>query len=156
MIYLFDENVIINFFKLYPKEVFSKLHDDIQKIIDEGRIFCVDSMFDNLSSKNKDDEMQKFLKQNKEIFLKPTEPEFKFIKDELFTKQHYRGKLITNQDVLAPKSDISDPYLVAKSHLEKHTLVTDEGQNKMPLVCKDFNIKCIDRLNFFVEENLKY
>lgn len=158
MTYLFDEDVIINIFQHYPEKVFPQLHNDLQALIDTGGMLCVDAMFNNLGTtdKKKTDAVSKFVEKNKKIFQKPTEEELIFIKEELLAGKNYRERLIRNQDVIASTSDIADPYLIAKAHTQGYTLVTDEGERKMPYVCREFKIKCINRINFFLEKDWKY
>lgn len=77
----------------------------------------------------------------------------------------YRNEALTSDKGWA-KESIADPWIIAIALAENYTIVTNERKNnglnsknpsksvKIPDICQDLNVKCIDMLGFFKDVNL--
>jgi hypothetical protein len=97
------------------------------------------------------------VKANNRIFEAPGENEAKFIAD-MFRKEQYRG-LVKRQNMLKGLP-VADPFVIAAAKIHNSCLITDEslkkGGARIPTLCQDFGIECINVEDFLKREDLKY
>ena len=96
-------------------------------------------------------------KANHRIFRAPGEDESEFIA-EMFRKEQCRG-LVRRQNMLKGLP-VADPFVIAAAKVHGACVITDEslkkGAARIPTLCQDFGIECINVEEFLNRENLKY
>jgi hypothetical protein len=145
-IYIIDACALIDASKNYPlgKKTFQGIWDKISEMFKEGNLMSSAEIFDEV----KDKDISEWLKQYKSSFLPLDESIQKTTKEVL--KQF--PKMI-NINKNKKSSSNGDPFLVATA-IEKHgVIVTNErkGENKIPNVCKFYNIESISLIQFIDE-----
>lgn len=98
-----------------------------------------------------------WVKLNHRLFRVPNEAESKFIA-EIFREEQYRG-LVKRQNMLKGLP-VADPFVIAAAKVHQGCVITDEllkkGGARIPTLCRDFGIECINVEEFLSRENLKY
>ncbi len=150
--YSFDTDVYITIWRhSYPRDVFIKLWEDLEKMIKEGVIISSATVLVELSRQR--DEIHEFFRQVPHLFVEPDEEE-----------QNYVRNLINHQDfnkwgLSSSEKHLADPYVVALAKVHNLSVVTFETHhqtNSIPHVCAILDIKCMKYLDLLREENLRY
>jgi len=150
--YIFDSGPFIDL-KNYPSDIFASLWDKLLNMIDNGEILSSSEVLRELE--DYDDEIAKWAKANKKIFLKPTLEEQKEVQKIL--EKH--PDLVKEEAILLGKP-YADPFVIAQAKLHNCTLVHNEkykpNAHKIPNVCKTFNVDEIPLFEFFRREKWKF
>ena len=98
-----------------------------------------------------------WVKNNRHIFKRPNEKEL-YVVSEIFKLPQYLG-LVKRQNLLKGLP-VADPFVVASAKVKGAFVVTQENRVKngarIPNVCEDFKVDCINLEQFFEREKLKY
>lgn len=150
--YIFDTGPFIDL-KNYPVDVFTSLWDNFIFMINNGEILSSIEVFRELE--DYDDEIAKWAKSNKKIFIKPTLEEQMEVQRIL--ERH--PDLVKEEAILLGKP-YADPFVIAQAKLQNCTLVHSEkykpNAHKIPNVCKTFNVEEIALFEFFRREKWKF
>lgn len=146
-IYVIDACALIDAAKNYnmSKKVFEDIWILIDSMVAEGKLISSIEVKNEL----KDDDIKEWSKQNKEMFMDLTE-EIQNITREILRKYPSIIKIQTK------KNSNADPFLIATAIYKEGVMVTNEkkGKNKIPNICKELNVPCID-LKEFLDEILE-
>ena len=104
------------------------------------------------------DYIETWVKNHHDIFLPPSEDESKIVA-EIFKKEQYRG--LVRREKMLKGLPVADPFIIAAAKAsEGGCVVTQEslkpGGARIPTVCADLKIKCIDLEQFLEQQELKY
>lgn len=147
--YCIDASALIDLgTRYYPKDIFPTLWEKIEACIhNEEILFAPRQVLVELE--RKDDDIYKWAKKNKEMFLDLNLQEQEIAKD-ILTKF---PKLV---DTSAEKED-ADPFLIALAKVKRWTVISSEvtgGKKKIPIpdVCYALKVKHISVLEYFREQ----
>jgi hypothetical protein len=140
-------------FKHYPKDTFRALWQNFSELVESGEIISSSEAKKELQAL--DDDIAKWSKENKVVFLKPTSEELNTVKQIL--KSH--PELLKQKSINIGNPE-ADPFLIAQARSRNIPVVTIEqykdGGHKIPNVCKDLKVKCLHLFAFFKEEGWRF
>lgn len=152
MIYVFDNNVYINLFWNFYRSRFPTLRQKFDAYIVSGQIISVREVLNEIEGR--DDQLSKWAKQNRQIFIHPSFEELAFISD-IFKVNHFQ-MLVRIEERLKGKP-VADPFVIAKAKVIQGCVVTDESLRpnaaKIPNVCEYFGVDCLNLEGFMEKEN---
>ena len=154
-VYCIDTSSLIEMKDRYPVDVFVDLLPKMAKLIEGGRLIAPIEVKREIE--RGDDELKRWIKGEKKLFVKPDIRQIKKVK-----------QILTGHPFLAKSGEIAasnaDPWLIALAIVKneeqqeklfsdiRYIVVTEEPQispNKIPAVCRSYNIECINLLEFF-------
>lgn len=150
-VYVIDTCSLLALTETYPKDVFPGVWDKVDEMIDDGVLISCDDVLEELASK--DDDVLAWAKARSHIFKELDDP----IQVSAIEILQTHANLV---DVKNNKSS-ADPFLVATARVYGGTVVTEENfsggpeKSKIPDVCRDYEIDCIDLLDMLRRESLK-
>jgi len=164
-VYILDTSSIIDLFRLYPLDIFSKLWENIDDLIKKERVISHEYVLKELSKR--DDEIYKWAKSRKNVFVGITKDQVEIIKRLSEEIEEFRKLVEEGKD----KDIHADPWLIALS-IEKEQqrkilevkvktiIITEERfrQNKVniPFVCQKLNIEYTNIIGLMRKENWKF
>ncbi len=167
MIYVLDTNVLSSAFKIIKIESFPAFWYSLEKLINDNLIISTREVYRELENffikkdKSDNDVVTVWLLGHKNIFLTPSQ-EVCSVVARIFENKHYK-QIIKKDNILTGKPE-ADPFVIAQAKIIHGTVVTNEvykdNAAKIPNICKDFGVKCIDAdefykfVNEFFDENL--
>lgn len=154
MIYVFDSNTLIKIFNNYYRAQFPSFWEKFDSAVVEREIISVRAVKNELEY-GKDD-LSRFVGEN-DIFDAPTDEETEFVAT-IFQTQHFQN-LISKKARLLGK-EVADPYLIARAKIQEACVVTEEklkpNAAKIPNVCQEFKVGCINLEQFMKNENWSF
>lgn len=165
--YLLDTNIYISFYeRYYPEKNFPTFWKKFTPILQEKVVVP-----DIVVAENQHNPWfrQKYLKENyTQDFIKHKNysNEWAEVLQYISESDYYSEKALSSQKAWTHES-IADGWIIAIAKKENYTIVTDEDRNinlsvhqpaknpKIPDVADALGVKCINRLKFFDEVNLK-
>jgi len=152
--YFFDTNVFSTL-GYYYRSQFPTIWGRLDALVTEGNLYSVREVLRELERYNASADINSWIKSNKRIFLMPTDAEIRIV-TEIMNNTEYRS-LVARKKIR--KGDpVADPFLIAASKSRNGLLVTqekDEGM-RIPRVCRDLNVRCINLEVFLNIEGLKF
>ena len=149
---MFDTSAFIVLKNFYPG-TFTTLWNRIDTLVANGTIVSVREVFNELHNYNDADFVQDWAKQHKAVFAKPSNDELLFVQ-KILAIPHFQV-LIGNKAILKG-TPVADPFVVAAAMVKGATVVTQEGLKpnaaKIPNVCEEFGIPCVDLEAFMAEQ----
>ena len=161
-IYCVDTSSFIEMKESYPKDIFPNLWENIEKLCKNGRLIDPDEVKKEIEKG--DDDLKRWIKRKNinKIFIESDESQFKHVK-----------KILKDHNFLAkPGKDgpNADPWLIALAiekmneqqenlFKDEYIVVTEESKvrnDRIPYVCKAYNIECINLIEFFRSEGWKF
>lgn len=155
MIYVFDLGPFRILFNNYYRSRFPTLWDNFDNMIVDGTVVSVREVYKEIQAKN--DMLLLWAKNNKDVFKPPTEEEIEYVKD-IFKINHFQS-IIRKQSILKG-SPVADPFVIAKARSINGCVVTvehnKENSSRIPNICKEFNIGCLDLEGFMEKEGWRF
>ena len=157
-IYVIDTSSLIEMKDKYPRDVslFKPVWENVEKLCREGRLITSIEVLKEIEQG--DDELKRWLKSRRKIFIKPNKSQFAKISEILskFSFLAKPGKPGPNADpwviaLAVEKNDEEQKGLFPN----KYIVVTEESKtkiDKIPAVCKNYNIECINLIELFRRE----
>ncbi len=158
--YVADSSALIEIQRKYPNDVFEKLWKNLSSLADEKKIIAPKQVFDEINRFVREDYLKKWAVDHKSMFKEPSPAHIRKVAEILARFP----KLID----ASSEFEQADPYVIAlalckesQSKLIENVriVVTEESfirENKIPFVCGKLNVKCINTLEFFRQENWKF
>jgi len=156
-IYCVDTSSLIEMRACYPRDIFPTLWRNIEGLCREGRIIAPIEVKKEIEEG--DDELIRWLnrKDIRKIFIEPNETQMKIVADIL---KNY--SFLAKPEKPGPNAD---PWLIALAIEQNNLLfnkcivVTEESKekpNRIPAVCRNYNIECIRLIELFRREEWKF
>ena len=156
-VYIIDTCSIIDLFRLYPPDVFSKLWKNLDKLVKEGRLISHRFVLDELSKKS--DPAFKWARERRTMFKDVTHEQTKIIKN-IATRF---------PEIIDPDKDVdADPWLLALEKEKQQRLlhkteikviITEErfkpNRINIPFVCRQLGIECTNLIGLMRKEGWK-
>lgn len=156
--YVIDTSSLIEMKDKYPRDVslFKPIWENVEKLCRNGRLIAPIEVLKEIEQG--DDELKRWSKNRRKIFIKPDESQFAKISEILNT-----FSFLAKSEKLGPNAD---PWVIALAvekneegqkvlFPNKYIVVTEESKtkpNKIPAVCKNYNIECVNLIELFRRE----
>lgn len=154
--YVFDTNVFRALDIITPK-TFPTIWKCIDDLVNQNKLWSVREVRRELDRNCPLKHIEEWVKNNRHIFRRPNDKEL-YIVSEIFKRPQYLG-LVKRQNLLKGLP-VADPFLVASAKINSAFVVTQENRVKngarIPNVCSDFGVECVNIEQFFEKENIKY
>lgn len=154
--YVVDSDTLIHLFHYYYQERFPSLWNKFDAMIEEESIISVSEVFREIE--NGQNRLASWAKSKKQkIFKKPAPEELVFVA-EIFKISHFQ-ELISERSRLKGKP-VADPFIIARAKIQNGCVITQEKNTpnaaKIPNVCQNFGVDCIDLEGFMVREEWRF
>lgn len=150
--YVFDSNIFINLQRRQPIDIYPSLWNILSELMTTGIIISSQEVLDELAVSG--DDLVKWAKTRKESFIASDVA----IQNEVRAiLQNFRGLVEGGK-----KKNSADPFVIALAKEKQCILVTEEKRNgnkdtpKIPDICAEYNISCIDFVDFSRREKLSF
>ena len=147
-LYCIDASSIILLRQSYPKDIFITLHQLITPIFKSGKILVINSVLEELKTKEPD-------LFNFTVQTVPKERQEKYENYILTAQQIIR----TYYDGKGKSHNIkADPHIISCAKSENLTVITEElgsDPTKIPYICSHEGVKCINFIEFLKQEKIK-
>jgi hypothetical protein len=155
-VYIFDTNVFITLGHYYPSR-FPTIWNKIDELATNGSLRSVKEVFKELQNQCHFEHVFKWAKDNKRIFTAPGDDELKIVAD-IFKQEKYRG-LVKKANILKGLP-VADPFIIASAKVNGALVVTQEAFKhdgaRIPTICADISVDCINLEKFLEYEGLQY
>ncbi|MEG0863324.1 MAG: DUF4411 family protein [Clostridia bacterium] len=143
-IYIFDSNVFISLQRRQPIDVYPSVWEKIGDLMKDGVIISSREVFDEIAIG--DDTLVEWVKQRKEYF----------IQSEVNLQSRVREILKEHRGLVegGKKKNNADPFVIALAQEYDGIIVTEETRSnsiqapKIPNVCDEYHIVCLDFVGF--------
>jgi hypothetical protein len=150
--YSIDTSAILDsWVRWHPPDIFRSLWINIEKMIDDGAIRATDEVREELSKKQ--DDVYEWAKNKDNLFI-PLTPDI---------QRASRTILSRFQKLVGASRERSqaDAFVIALAMVENCTVITgepygDENKPKIPFVCNQYNIPCINMVGLIREQNWRF
>lgn len=153
MQYCIDTSALLDgWVRWYPPDTFRTLWENIEGLIDGDIIIAPEEVLVELAKK--DDDVHKWAKKNKKLFVAPS-------KDIQSATSDILREFPRLVDTRKQRSQ-ADPFVIAVAKTYKLTVVTEEkkpgtiDRPTIPIVCNHFKIKCIRLLDMIRDQGWKF
>lgn len=154
--YVFDTNVFIALGHYYPSR-FPTIWAKLDELVRSAKLRSVKEVSRELEINSHFEHIYQWVRDNSHIFRGATKEEGRIVA-QIFQKEQYRG-LVKRQNLLKGLP-VADPFVVAAAKFHNGIVVTQEslkvGGARIPTVCMELGIECIDLEKLLEYENLKY
>jgi hypothetical protein len=157
VVYIFDTNVFVALGHFYPQR-FPTIWERMDQLVHDEDLLSVREVRNEIELVCASEHINEWVKRNKGIFLIPGAEECRIV-SKIFEKEQYRG-LVRRKSILRG-SPVADPFIIAAAKVRNGgCVVTQEllkpDAARIPSVCRNLNVKCIDLEGFFEEQDLRY
>lgn len=149
--YVIDTSALLDLWRrYYPKDVFATLWKHVLGLIGQGLLISPMEVYAEL--KNIDDELLEWAKKNKTMFAALNNTQLKIVEEIVGSHPNFIDSLKDTPE--------ADPFIIALAKSKDWKVVTSEkpnigGRPRIPDVCVDYEIGCLNLLSFFRENNWK-
>jgi Domain of unknown function (DUF4411) len=154
--YIFDTNVFWAIGNFYPSR-FPTIWAKIDELAENGVLMSVKEVRREIERNCPSDCIVEWVKNHHKLFPPPNEEESKVVA-EIFKKEQYRN--LVRREKMLKGIPVADPFIIAAAKVHKGCVVTQEspkpGGARIPTVCADLKVECIDLEKFLEREQLKY
>ena len=157
MSYVFDTNSISTLRFIFQSR-FLSFWRDMQDCVSRKKIISTREVKNELDVKfQSDEQIQKWLTENKDIFLTPALAETTIV-ERILSHSKFKGLLDAKALLQGPY--FADPFIIALAKVKNACVVTQETKKDrgiaIPNVCEEFKVKCTNLEGFMVMENMEY
>lgn len=157
MSYVFDTNSISTLRFIFQSR-FLNFWRDMQDCVNRKKIISTREVKNELDVKfQSDEQIQKWITENKDIFLTPALAETTIV-ERILSHSKFKGLLDAKALLRGPY--FADPFIIALAKVKNACVVTQEVKRDhgiaIPNVCEEFKVKCTDLEGFMVMENMEY
>lgn len=154
--YVFDTNVFQTLGHFYPKR-FPTIWERLDQLASAGELISVREVRNELELICPWEHVNKWSQQNRDIFLIPEACECRVVA-AIFKKEQYRG-LVRRKSIIRA-SPVADPFIIAAAKVRDGCVVTQESEKsdgaRIPAVCRELGVKCMNLEKFFEEQEVRY
>ena len=159
-LYVVDSCSMIDLNRHNPIDIFPSLWEKIKRVIKSGMMISHVEVFNEISKQ--DDELTEWIKEHKLMFKDVSEKQIKIVKEILkkfpsFVKKDDRHD--ADPWIVALAKELKDDPQRSLFEIKK-LVVTEESPRgnkvKIPFVCKEFGIDCINGIDMIRQEGWKF
>jgi hypothetical protein len=159
-IYVIDTCSLVELERYHPIDIFPSVWASLESLIKKKLLFAPREVLKEIRSENS--QLYKCTKKQKDFFKNVTEKQIEIVKDIL---KKYPSI------VKVDRPNCADPFVIALAiemnndcqktlYPVKRIVVTEEklrgNEIKIPFICQAYSIGCIDLIDMFREEKLKF
>lgn len=159
--YVIDTSSLIDLNYRYPVDVFPGIWKNLEKLIKDDLLVSPKEVLKEI----KDNSLKEWAKKQKKLFRELDELQMKIVKEIL---EKYPSLAKPDKD--GPQADPfvialaialeKDPQQILTKSVRKRIIVTEErlrgNKEKIPFVCKEYGIDCINVIELFRTEGWKF
>ena len=168
MQYSFDANVFLDMWRLknplYPHDVFSSLLDRITALARAETIFLCREAFDEVTAHDQTDDAAEKLRQWRKdfpAFVRPTTSDQEVVRLSADIVRNFPNLIRQKK---GKGEEVADPFIIAHAKALRAVVVTNERPegkhssnfNKIPDVCREFKVECINLIDFMRREGMQF
>jgi len=149
-VYCIDTSALINL-KNFPQDIFPTIWQKIEELAKNEQLISPIEVYREVDQVK--DSIYKWCSKHKSIFIDPDSGQISNLPK---IKQHYDEH---HWNVQIQKTGAwADPWVIALGTSVKGIVVADESmeKTKIPYICQQINVKCIDKFGLFQELGVKY
>lgn len=154
--YIVDNSSFMVLGNYYPGS-FRSIWNKINELVVSGKFLSVKEVRKEIEKNCKYPHIENWVKENKQIFRKPTSEEMAFVA-KMFLEEKIR-ELIKHKSIIDGKP-VADPFLIASAKINNAIVITEErykrGAARIPNICEKYEIDCINIEKFLLLEDLKF
>jgi len=154
--YIFDTNVFLAL-GIITRLRFPTIWDKLDSLVNNNQLISVREVRRELNRLCSYDHISNWIDSNREIFVIPADEECDEVAS-ILAREQYRG--IVKRKNISNGFAVADPFLIAIAKVREGIIVTQEtfieGGARIPTICKDLNIQCINLEKFFELEKINY
>jgi len=155
-IYVFDTNVFLSLGFYYPKR-FPTIWAKIDELADNGSLMSVREVRRELELNCAFEHVNDWINKYRSIFRIATNEECEIVAN-IFQKEQYRG--LVRKNSILKGLPVADPFIVAAAKVNAWCVVSQEsrksGGARIPNVCSEYAVACINLEDFLQNEGLRY
>lgn len=150
--YIVDTDVLIGFYDSLPMEVYETQWNLLKRYVEEKRLLICEAVFSEIK---KAVELKKWLSNFDKLVI-PCFTHDVIVEAKTIINSY--PKLIDINNT----SDQADPYVIALAKINGYTILTNEiysegsKKTRIPYICKQLSIDCMNTRQFYVEEKWKF
>lgn len=156
MIYVLDTNSFIVLSHYFPDR-FPSFWKQLDACVAGGRIVSVKEVRKELDSDAAKPHLTSWLKENRHIFLVPSEQELEFVA-EIFKVPRFQDLVRRRQRLRA--TPVADPFVIASAKVRGGCVVTEESKKpnaaRIPNACEHFGVDCTNLEGLMEREGWRY
>jgi hypothetical protein len=157
MIYVFDNNTLAGIFRHYYRDFLPSFWTRFDTMVASGEVCSVREVHNEIKQLTRKDDLEAWAKANPGFFHDPSPAELQFI-TQIYRVPHFSNSI--SQQKLLKGGPFADPFIIAKAHVSRGTVVTMEKRTpnaaKIPNICDHFKISCINLREFLKQNNWSY
>jgi hypothetical protein len=154
--YVLDTNAFYTLGNYYPSR-FPTIWQHIDRLVNSKKFWSVREVRREIENNCPYDNISNWVQMNHEVFRKPSSRELEIV-SFIFQRKQFLG-LVKRENILKGLP-VADPFIVAAAKVLTGAVVTQEvfkeGGARIPTVCKEFDVECINIEQFLERESLKY
>lgn len=159
--YLIDTNIFIeSAYRFYAFDICPGFWSFLEKCSESDFIKSIDKVYDEITSSNTKLQDFKEILNNKGFFLSIENITF----DSYAMVSQTLEEMQYTEQAIANFSNVADYFLISLAYQESYTIVTHEAKSgnnakniiKIPNVCKELGIECIDVAEFIRRKQAKF
>ncbi|MGO9137215.1 MAG: PIN domain-containing protein [Syntrophales bacterium] len=154
--YVFDTSALYTLGNYYPSR-FPTIWEHIDDLIQERRLWSVREVRREIENNCPFSFIESWTQKNRRIFRTPNRVEMEIVA-QIFRRPNYLG-LVSRNNMLKGYP-VADPFIIAAAKAHKGIVVTQEtfkaSGARIPTVCGEFDVACINVEQFLEKEQLKY
>ena len=146
--YTIDMDCLAAFFRedgSYNKKIFPSLWTKIENMFKDGTIISHREVFNEIKQGN--DELVAWAKDNRDAFK-----EYDLENETEIIRQI--GNIEAKFTDQKKETVHADPWLIAQAKVNNLTLITQEGHNGIPRICKLVKVDCVNLIGFLKKEKI--
>ncbi len=156
MTYIFDTSTFIVIGHYFPLS-FPSFWQKLGAAVSAGQVLSVREVRRELDLRAAKPHLQKWVQDNSQIFVVPTEEEGRFVA-EIFGVAHFQQLIGKRQRLKG--TPVADPFVIAAAKVRGGCVVTEESFKKdaakIPNVCQHFGVKYMNLEEFMKAEGWSF
>lgn len=157
MKYVFDTGVFIDIFRHYYRDQFPSFWEQFDSAVRDERIVSTREVFKELEQVA-DDALVWAKRHRAGVFPEPRAEEMEFVAKIFSGHPHFQQ--LVQQKKRLEGGPCADPFVIAKAKTERRTVVTTEKRRpdsaRIPNICDEYKIVCVNLEKFMREEGWKF
>ena len=154
--YVLDTNAFYSLGSYYPSR-FPTIWKRIDELVNMKEFWSVREVRREIEINCPYENISNWVRSNIKVFRTPTSRELEIV-SLIFQRKQFLG-LVKRRNILLGLP-VADPFIVAAAKVLNGSVVTQEifkeGGARIPTVCREFDVECINMERFLEREELEY
>lgn len=154
--YVFDTSSFIVLGHYFP-DIFTTLWDGFNECVSSGEVISCREVYRELDNQVSSNHLKDWINDNRDVFYQPAPEELALVA-QFFQNNQYRN-LVRSKQILKG-TPVADPFLIASAQVKWATIVTEESYKenaaRIPTLCRDIGIDCMNLNGFMIEKGWRF